>query len=68
MHSGAEVTAEDPAFRSTVTFDDMGGKTVLTMRAVFESAEARDFVQEKYHAVEGGNETLDRLVAHLATG
>ena len=67
MHSGEEVTAEDPAFRSTVTFDDMGGKTVLTMRAVFETAEARDLVQEKYHALEGGNETLDRLGAHLDT-
>jgi uncharacterized protein YndB with AHSA1/START domain len=67
MHSGEGVTAEDPAFRSTVTFDDMGGTTVLTMRAVFETAAARDLVQEKYHALEGGNETLDRLGEYLDT-
>lgn len=56
---------DDPGFRTTVTLDDFMGMTALTMRGVFPSAEARDDVIEKYHAVEGGNETLDRLGTFL---
>jgi uncharacterized protein YndB with AHSA1/START domain len=58
----------DPGFRATVTFDDFAGMTVLTMRSVFASAAARDEVVAKYDAVEGGNQTLDRLVAYLSQG
>jgi uncharacterized protein YndB with AHSA1/START domain len=54
-------------FRVTVTFADQGGKTKLTMRSVFKSAAERDEVVTKYHAIEGGNQTLDRLAEHLAT-
>lgn len=58
--------AGDPEqFRSVVTFDEMARRTVLSMRLVFASAEARDVVVEKYHAVEGGNQTLSRLAALL---
>jgi uncharacterized protein YndB with AHSA1/START domain len=58
----------DPeAFETTVTFEEQGGKTKLTMRAVFASAEARNLVVEKYGAIEGGNQTLDRLTEYLAT-
>ena len=57
--------AEDPGFRAVVTLDDFMGMTALTMRSVFESAAARDEVIEKYNAVEGGNQTLDRLGQHL---
>jgi hypothetical protein len=39
----------------------MMGMTVLTMRLVFPTAVERDSAVEKYHAVEGGNQTLDRL-------
>jgi uncharacterized protein YndB with AHSA1/START domain len=52
---------EDAAFLATVTFDDMMGMTALTMRSVFETAEARDAVVANYNAIEGGNQTLDRL-------
>jgi uncharacterized protein YndB with AHSA1/START domain len=54
-------------FRVTVTFAEQGGKTKLTMRSVFKSAAERDEVVTKYHAIEGGNQTLDRLAEHLAT-
>ena len=67
-HSGAGEAAEDPPFRSTVTFGDFAGQTALTLRGVFETPAARDLVEEKYHAVEGGNETLDRLAKHVASG
>ena len=39
----------------------MAGKTKLTMRMLFPSAAERDFVVKKYNAIEGANQTLDRL-------
>lgn len=53
------------AFRATVTFEDMDGKTKLTLRHIFENAEER-VKQEGIGAVEGGNQTLNRLEAYLA--
>jgi uncharacterized protein YndB with AHSA1/START domain len=48
-------------FKSTITFEDMGGKTRLTMRGVFLSKKERDWVSETYGAVEGAKQTLGRL-------
>jgi uncharacterized protein YndB with AHSA1/START domain len=61
---GDEADAEH--FRVTVTFAEEEGKTRLTMRSVFKSAAARDEVVTRYHAIEGGNQTLDRLAEQLA--
>jgi uncharacterized protein YndB with AHSA1/START domain len=58
---------EPVQFQTTVTFEDLGGKTRLTMRAVFPSAAERNRVAEKYGAIEGAKQTLGRLAAHLAT-
>jgi uncharacterized protein YndB with AHSA1/START domain len=63
-HGGAE--GEPGQFHVNVTFDEHGGKTLLTMRSVFESAAARDWVVKEHHAIEGGNQTLDRLQELLA--
>jgi uncharacterized protein YndB with AHSA1/START domain len=49
----------------TVTFAEDGDKTSLTMRMLFPSASARDHVVKKYGAIEGANQTLGRLAAHL---
>jgi uncharacterized protein YndB with AHSA1/START domain len=57
---------EFPVFHTTVTFDDRGTKTLLTMRMVFDSAETRD-AMIKFGAAEGGNSTLDCLEEHLAS-
>jgi uncharacterized protein YndB with AHSA1/START domain len=58
----------DPSqFTATVTFVDNADGTVLTMRSVFPTAAARDFVVREYKAIEGGNQTLDRLGEYLAT-
>ena len=55
----------DPGeFHVTVTFAEESGKTRLTMRALFDSAEACRKVKE-FGAVEGGNQTLERLAEHL---
>jgi len=63
-HGGGE-DVEPVQFHVTVTFEDLGGKTRLTMRAVFPSAEQRNLVTEKYGAVEGAKQTLERLAQHL---
>jgi uncharacterized protein YndB with AHSA1/START domain len=53
-------------FHVTVTFTDLGGgRTVLTMRSVFPTAEARRLVVERYGAIAGGHQTLARLAALL---
>jgi uncharacterized protein YndB with AHSA1/START domain len=64
-HSGAGDT-EPVNFHVTVTFDEQGERTKVTMRAVFPTAEARDEVAEKYGAIEGAKQTLGRLSEHLA--
>ena len=59
----------EPAdFDVTVAFADEGGKTRITMRSLFPSAAARDFVVKEYGAIDGANQTLDRLAEHLASG
>jgi uncharacterized protein YndB with AHSA1/START domain len=54
------------SFLSTVTFEDLGDKTKVTLRIVFDTKEARDATL-KFGAVEGGNQTLARLEAYLQT-
>jgi uncharacterized protein YndB with AHSA1/START domain len=56
---------EPDQFRVTVTFAGQGGKTRVTLRMRFASAAARDGTIE-FGAVQGGNQTLDRLTDHLA--
>lgn len=51
---------------ATWTFEEQGGKTKLTLRMLFPSAAAREHVVKTYGAIEGGNQTLDRLGEHLA--
>ncbi len=59
---------EREGFEVTVTFDEQDGKTRLTMRSLFPTAEARNLVVEKFGAIEGGKQTLERLSQHLAAG
>jgi len=53
-------------FRVTVTFAEQGHKTRLTMRMIFASAVERDRVVKEYGAIEGANQTMDRLAEQLA--
>jgi uncharacterized protein YndB with AHSA1/START domain len=55
---------EMPTFRGTITFDDFQGMTVLTMRTVFQTTDELQRQVEKVGAIEGGNQTLDRLVGY----
>lgn len=63
---GGDKECEPVNFKVTVTFEEQGGKTRLTMRMLFPSAAARDFTVEKYGAVEGLTQTLGRLEEYLA--
>ena len=57
---------DDPnTFESVLTFEPAGAGTRLEMRTVFPTAELRDEAVEKYHAVEGGQQTLANLAAYL---
>ncbi|MBW8804140.1 MAG: SRPBCC family protein [Catenulisporales bacterium] len=61
-------SSDDPnAFRSVVTFAPDGAATRIEMRTVFPTKELRDEAVEKYHAIEGGRQTLDHLAAYVAT-
>jgi uncharacterized protein YndB with AHSA1/START domain len=56
---------EPDMFHVTMTLDDEGGKTALTMRAVFKTAAAREFVVRERGAIEGGQQTIARLEAYV---
>ena len=56
----------DPnAFVSVLTFESDGVATRIEMRTVFPTKELRDEAVEKYHAIEGGQQTLDNLAAYV---
>lgn len=57
----------DPnAFESVVTFESAGTATRIEMRTLFPTKELRDEAVEKYHAIEGGEQTLGHLAAYVA--
>ncbi|MBL8021792.1 MAG: SRPBCC family protein [Leptospirales bacterium] len=61
--------ANDPdAFRVTVTFEAVGNKTMLAFQILFNTAEQRNQVVDKFGAVEGLNQNLDRFESFLRKG
>jgi uncharacterized protein YndB with AHSA1/START domain len=62
-----EAGTEPGTHESTVTFVERDGKTEVTLRMLFASAVAREFVVKTYNAIEGGNQTLGRLGEYLKT-
>jgi len=54
-----------PKFHVTVTFDDEGDRTKVTMRMLFDTAEEHHKVVEQYGAIEGAKQTFARLAEHL---
>ena len=65
-NSGGKKGGPSAQFQNTVTFEEQSGKTKLTMRMLFPSAEELERVVKEYGAIEGGNQTLDRLAEYLA--
>jgi uncharacterized protein YndB with AHSA1/START domain len=57
---------EQPAFTATVLFTPSGNETIIEMNMLFDARETRDIVAKTYGAVEGQQQTLNRLASHLA--
>ena len=56
----------DPnAFEQVLTFATEGVATWIEMRTVFPTKEMRDELVEKYHVIEGGEQTLGNLAAYV---
>jgi uncharacterized protein YndB with AHSA1/START domain len=64
-HGTSEEENPEQDFNTRITLEDLGGKTRLTMVAVFKDKAARDLVIRDYGAVEGGRQHLDKLALYL---
>jgi uncharacterized protein YndB with AHSA1/START domain len=62
----SDIENDPNLFHTIVTFEDRGEKTWLTMRAILPSAEERERVIKEVGAIEGGNQTIDKLEEYLA--
>ncbi len=49
----------------TVTLQEKGSGTLITLRQLYPTRESRDEVVNKYGAVEGGKQHLAKLQAYL---
>jgi uncharacterized protein YndB with AHSA1/START domain len=65
-HGGGKKGGPGAHFTATWTFEALGAKSRLTVRMVFETLEERDLVAREYGAVEGAQQTLERLAGYLA--
>ena len=52
-------------FEASVTLEEKDGGTLVTLRQLYPSKEARDEVVRKYGAVEGGKQHLAKLEAYV---
>jgi uncharacterized protein YndB with AHSA1/START domain len=66
-HHGGGDDVEPVQFRTLVTFDDLGGKTRVTLRGTFPSAEERARVIKEYGADKGLTQTLARLDQYVVS-
>ena len=60
-----EYSGDPNAFESVLTFEPDGAATRIEMRTVFPTKQLRDEAVEKYHAIEGGRQTLSNLAAYV---
>jgi uncharacterized protein YndB with AHSA1/START domain len=65
-HMGEEEYS-DILFEADVQFDEEHGKTRVTLRSVFATAQERDYVVENHGAIEGAQNTLQRFESYVAT-
>jgi uncharacterized protein YndB with AHSA1/START domain len=52
-------------FKGSLTFTETAEGTLIKLHSIFPSKQDRDFVVEKYSAIEGGQQTLARLHEYL---
>ena len=60
-----EFRGDPNAFESVWTFAPEGATTRIETRTVFPTKELHDEAVEKYHAIEGGQQTLGKLAAYI---
>ena len=65
-HGGGD-DVEPVQFKTTIIFEDLGGKTRITWRGTFPSAAERARVIKDYGADKGLAQTMARLAAYVAT-
>nr|WP_201047253.1 SRPBCC family protein [Leptospira noguchii] len=63
---GSDMEDHPGDFHVTVLFSEQNGKTTLDMTMLFNTVQQRNETVEKYGAIEGLNQTMDRLVEYLA--
>src|SRR3954465_894270 len=61
-----EYRGDPNAFESVLALARDGAATRIEMRTVFPRRELRDEAVEKYHAIEGGQQTVNNLAAYVA--
>ncbi|MES2679425.1 MAG: SRPBCC domain-containing protein [Bacteroidota bacterium] len=62
-HSGA--MKEEYNFTVSIIFEELEGKTLLTMRSVFRSKAIIEELDRQVKAIEGGKQNLNRLVNYV---
>ena len=60
-----ESPGDSNAFESVLTFEPDGAATRIEMRTVFPTQALREEAVKRYHAVEGGRQTLGNLAAYV---
>ncbi len=60
-----ESSGDPNAFESVLTFAPEGPATRIEMRTVFPTKELCDQAVEKYHAIQGGQQTLSNLATYV---
>ena len=65
LDQAREAPGDPNAFESVLTFEPDGAATRIEMHTVFPTKELRDEAVEKYHAIEGGQQTLGNLAAYV---
>jgi len=63
---GSEDINNPTSFKTTVIFEEISGKTRLSMRLLFTTAKERDRVAKEYGAVEGQKQTIGRMEEHVS--
>ncbi len=62
-HSGDR--SEDYNFTVSISFEEIDGKTLLTMKSIFKSKEIIEELNRQVNAIEGGKQTLNRLDSYI---
>ena len=60
-----ESRGDPDSFQSVLTFESEGAATRIELRTVFPTKQLRDEAVERYHAIEGGQQTLGNLAAYV---